>query len=306
MERQTISAPRFEVRRRRRQPMAMRRRRFLLIAAVLSVAFHLGAALLVVLLPRILPGEPRQEEQGTVELLMVEQKGAEPSEAGQPQNATPAPVPPAPIPAPPAPPEPVHAEPMPAEPAASEPVPSEKAGAAKAEDQKDATAAPSPEAASESPASEHTDERAPAPAPAEQAPPEAATRPARTQVEAQPSPPQSREAPVFDLSGTESESNAIVLGGRVLPAMKDDRFRNRPPLYPVEAGIRGQHGSVVVVIHVSENGLATGADVLESSGFDSLDQAAVTAVRKWHFHPAMKAGRAVPFDMPFRFIFEAF
>jgi len=44
--------------------------------------------------------------------------------------------------------------------------------------------------------------------------------------------------------------------------------------------------------------------VLVSSGYDILDQAAVTAVRKWHFRPAMQEGRSIPFDMPFRFIFE--
>jgi protein TonB len=111
---------------------------------------------------------------------------------------------------------------------------------------------------------------------------------------------------VFDLEGTDSESNAIVMGGHVLPAMPDDRFRNRPPVYPIEAQIHNEHGSVVVLIHVSENGLATGADVLESSGVEILDQAALTAVRKWHFRPAMKGGQAVPFDYPFRFVFEPY
>jgi periplasmic protein TonB len=112
--------------------------------------------------------------------------------------------------------------------------------------------------------------------------------------------------PVFDLGGTESESNAIVLGERILPAMKDDKFRNRPPVYPVEAEIRGEHGSVVIVIHVSEHGVATGADVAESSGYDVLDQAAIVAVRKWHFHPAMREGQPIPLDMPFRVTFEPY
>ena len=67
----------------------------------------------------------------------------------------------------------------------------------------------------------------------------------------------------------------------------------------------GQHGEVVVLIHVGENGLSSGADVVESSGIAVLDQAAVTAVRKWRFHPAMREGRTIPFDMPFRFVFEA-
>ena len=112
------------------------------------------------------------------------------------------------------------------------------------------------------------------------------------------------KAPVFDLSGTESDSNAVVLGDNVLPAMPDDRFRNRPPTYPREAELRGDHGTVVVLIHVSETGLATRVELLQSSGVSVLDQATVNAVHKWHFRPAMRGGRAVPFTMPFRFIFD--
>jgi protein TonB len=301
MERHTISVPRFEVGWRRRPPMAPRRRRFLLIAVALSVGMHLAAALLVVLLPRILSNEASPQEPGTVELLMVEQKGAEPSTAGQPKDATSAPAP---------------AKPEAAEPPPPRLVPSEKADAPKGEDPKDAPATTPLQDASSPPPPDQGDE--PVPPPARQTAPKSAetdAQPAEKRVEIQPKPPRSQdksmpprsqEAPVFDLAGTESESNAIVLGGRVLPAMRDDRFRNRPPLYPVEAEIRGEHGAVVVVIHVSENGLAAGADVLESSGFDILDQAAITAVRKWHFRPALKEGRAIPFDMQFRFIFQPF
>ena len=109
---------------------------------------------------------------------------------------------------------------------------------------------------------------------------------------------------MFDLAGTESESNADVLGGHVVPASPDDRFRNRPPIYPYEAAVHGEHGAVMLIIHVSEAGVATGVDVVESSGVASLDQAAKTAVRKWRFRPALQEGRAVPFDMPFQFVFE--
>ena len=69
--------------------------------------------------------------------------------------------------------------------------------------------------------------------------------------------------------------------------------------------MRGEHGAVVILIHVSETGVATGVDVMETSGVTSLDKAAVDAVRKWHFRPALQEGRAVPFDMRFRFIFDA-
>ena len=116
--------------------------------------------------------------------------------------------------------------------------------------------------------------------------------------------PPSQEAPVFNLEGTESESNAIALGAQILPAMPDNRFRNRPPAYPVEAEMRGQHGDGGRVLSMSRKMASQPAPMYGKLGVDALDQAAVAAVRKWHFHPAMKAGQAIPFDMPFRFIFE--
>jgi periplasmic protein TonB len=125
------------------------------------------------------------------------------------------------------------------------------------------------------------------------APTETATPPAKQQP-----------ALTFNLDGTDSLTNAEVFGDHVIPASPDNRFRNRPPLFPREAELRGEHGAVIVVIHVSDTGQAVAADIADSSGHAILDQAAVDAVLKWHFRPALKDGKAVPFDMPMRFIFE--
>jgi protein TonB len=284
MGHQTISAPGFKVRRRWAAPTATRRSRIVLLAVVLSVGIHLAAALLIVLLPHVLPKEARPQEQGTVELLMIEQKGAKPNQAGRPtddaskpqrkadasedQNRKAAPASP-----------PTQAVPVPTTPTPGDE--SEAAPSKQAQTQPSKTEAQSGETQVES-------------------------QPVEEKAEAKPLPPRSQDAPVFDLAGTDSESNAIALGSQILPAMKDDRFRNRPPIYPTEAQTLGQNGTVVVMIHVSEIGVATGADVIESSGFEVLDRAAVAAVLKWHFHPAMKEGRSVPFDMPFRFVFEPY
>ena len=145
------------------------------------------------------------------------------------------------------------------------------------------------------------------PKPAEPPPPQPAKpepEPTPKPFEARPVPPRPQQPPVFNLSGTESESDAIAMGQGILPAMPDDRFRNRPPIYPIEAQLHGQHGSVTLLIHVGENGVATGVDVQHSSGVDMLDQAAIAAVRNWRFRPALQDGHPVPFDYPFEFIFE--
>jgi periplasmic protein TonB len=273
MGQETISAPELQAGRSREAPTASRRRRFLLTAVVLSVAAHLAAALLIVLLPRVVPQEARPQEEGTVELLMVEKKGAEPSQAGQPDEHEPTLVP-----------------------------PEKKTETPRQEAPRTETPALASDANPAPRVPENGDE--PVPPTSAQAPshPDKAVP---AQMASRPAPP-TPEAPVFDLEGTESDSNAVALGARILPAMPDNKFRNRPPAFPVEAEMRGQHGTVVVVIHVSENGIATGAEVTQSSGVEALDQAAIAAVRKWRFHPAMQAGRTIPFDMPFRFVFEAY
>ena len=262
-------------------------RRFLLIAVALSVAVHIAAALLVAFVPRGLPSEVQSEAQGSVELLMVEQKGAEPSQAGQPKDAVQT-HPPPPTNNPLKPQDETATSKSP--PPYTVPAPPDEQPDSESADLQTGHARPTP-TEEDAPDQERTVKQPATPTPA-------------TEANAQPLPPQPRNAPIFDLSGTDSESNALALGDHVVPAMRDDRFRNRPPVYPLEAEINDEHGSVTIVIHVSANGTATGADVRESSGYEVLDQAALTAALKWHFHPAIRDGQAVPFDMPFRFIFE--
>lgn len=134
------------------------------------------------------------------------------------------------------------------------------------------------------------------------------------QVEAAPTPqPAQSPAPAaapaaalqMNLGGTDSPSNAIALGDSFIPASPDNRARNRPPIYPAEAVRRRQQGSVLVMIHVSAEGLAVGVDVVQSSGYPALDRAARLAVLDWRFVPAMKDGAPIPFDMPFSVVFQA-
>jgi periplasmic protein TonB len=255
---------------------ASRSRRFPLAMVLLSVAVHVGIALLVAFSPHFGPSEAGPQEEGTVELLMVERKGAQPSQAGQPRRT----------------------ELLPLSPDESAAVSKKQAQEANAQ----AAVAESLPALPLSEAEENPDIP-----PAEGKPHNVAAADDKPNLQLPATPPaKPQEAPVFDLAGTESESNAEVLGGRVVAASLDNRFRNRPPIYPRDAEMRGQHGEVVLMIHVAETGVATSADVLETSGVTSLDQAALDAVRKWHFRPALRAGRAVPFNMPFRFIFDAY
>lgn len=118
--------------------------------------------------------------------------------------------------------------------------------------------------------------------------------------------PHAPEAPTITIGGGGAPTNTIIsaTGPYITPATVDSTYRNRNPNYPDAAVSRAEEGAVTVLIHVSTGGLAASVDILESSGFPLLDQAAVDAARSWHFLPAVKDGQPVPFDLPFRMVFQ--
>jgi protein TonB len=120
-----------------------------------------------------------------------------------------------------------------------------------------------------------------------------------------PAQPAPQPAPVISLSGTDSPSNALAFGDHIIPASPDAVFHNRPPVYPDEAALAGEHGVVILAIHIAPSGQVAGADVLRSSGYVRLDQAAREAVLRWRFLPAVKGGQPVGSDMRMQFDFEA-
>jgi len=69
---------------------------------------------------------------------------------------------------------------------------------------------------------------------------------------------------------------------------------NPKPNYPLLAVSRGWEGKVLLRVNVSAEGLSLSVAVHQSSGHESLDDAAVEAVEKWKFIPAKKGDKAVP------------
>lgn len=60
------------------------------------------------------------------------------------------------------------------------------------------------------------------------------------------------------------------------------------PRYPRDAYRRGESGTVLLRVHVGADGEPRGIDLVASSGSRSLDRAAVDAVERWRFAPAMR------------------
>jgi periplasmic protein TonB len=69
---------------------------------------------------------------------------------------------------------------------------------------------------------------------------------------------------------------------------------DRPPVYPESARRRGHQGRVLLQVDVSAQGMPVEVSVAQSSGFASLDDAALRAVQQWRFVPATRGGTPVP------------
>lgn len=66
-----------------------------------------------------------------------------------------------------------------------------------------------------------------------------------------------------------------------------------PPRYPVESRRKKEQGTVLLSLTVGTDGRVASIAVSRSSGFDRLDQAALSAVRKWRWAPLVQDGTAV-------------
>ncbi len=74
----------------------------------------------------------------------------------------------------------------------------------------------------------------------------------------------------------------------------DAQYLNNPtPIYPRLARSANIQGKVLLNVVVKADGNPTSVEVSRSSGSSLLDNAAIDAVKKWHFIPARKKGRAI-------------
>jgi protein TonB len=80
--------------------------------------------------------------------------------------------------------------------------------------------------------------------------------------------------------------------------------QNPVPIYPIEARLKAQEGTVLLRIEVGLDGSVERAEIERSSGFHALDESAMETVRtRWRFVPARRDGIAVESwcEVPIRF-----
>lgn len=305
-----------------------------------SVAVHVG---LVVLVGTLTLAERLDTPPPSFEIMIApaaDRAAASPGMASDEPMGQPAAAPPTPEVRPvesaslSPPPLPAAAQPVPEPEAKPTPAPeAEPTPAPEAEPTSEPAAKPTSEAAAQ-PAPEPavqptTPQEAPPPPrqapaeaakPAEPPPPKPKPKPEPPRPRAQPTPPpqvaskpappveppsqpgdpapKARESSVF-----KSTIPGVTASGRnaqVRPLVAP------PPAYPQIARDLGEEGTVVLAMEIDAEGRVTGASVLESSDFGSLDQAAIRAARAWRFEAAMQDGRAVAstVHLPFRFKFR--
>jgi len=137
-------------------------------------------------------------------------------------------------------------------------------------------------------------------APSPPAPPAPAKRPAASHAHVSPakrltSPPSVDPRPA---TGTQAPANGsaspVAAPPLIPPRPVAGMETNGAPAYPGAALRRGEQGRVVLRVSVSADGAPLAVDLAETSGHESLDSAALSAVRRWRFVPAMQSGRPVP------------
>ncbi len=82
------------------------------------------------------------------------------------------------------------------------------------------------------------------------------------------------------------------------------RYAENPkPPYPKEARDRGHQGEVLLRIEVLANGRVGQIEVKRSSGYESLDQSALSTVKQWKFIPAKRGEDPIAFwvNIPIKF-----
>lgn len=123
-----------------------------------------------------------------------------------------------------------------------------------------------------------------------------------------PEKPQEKPEPVTDIQEIPPPVQATEAAVDNLPtysppSCNSAALNNPKPDYPRVALRRGIEGLVLLHVDVDEQGRPVDIQVKKSAGFKPLDIAALRAVRRWRFLPALRNGTAVRagVEVPVRF-----
>ncbi len=105
--------------------------------------------------------------------------------------------------------------------------------------------------------------------------------------------PAATSPPLKKLQGPIDNTEDQGDGPKELLFVRANYARIAKPAYPGRARKMGWEGTTLLRVLVDQQGRSKTVQISQSSGFDSLDRAAVQAVKRWHFHPARSGTRVV-------------
>jgi protein TonB len=91
-----------------------------------------------------------------------------------------------------------------------------------------------------------------------------------------------------------------------LPSSDADYLQNPKPPYPPISRRLNEQGKTVLRVLIGADGLPQRCEIAKSSGYDRLDQAALTTVMRWRFVPGKRGGvpEAMWFNVPINWVLE--
>ncbi len=91
-----------------------------------------------------------------------------------------------------------------------------------------------------------------------------------------------------------------------LPSSDADYLQNPKPPYPPISRRLNEQGKTTVRVLIGLDGQPQRAEIAKSSGFDRLDQAALTTVMRWRYVPGKRGGvaEAMWFNVPINWVLE--
>jgi protein TonB len=115
-------------------------------------------------------------------------------------------------------------------------------------------------------------------------------------------PPPPKHEPVIDAPRMPLAAGPVALGSELSLACPE----RMPPNYPATSRRLGETGIVILRVELDEQGLVAAARIDTASGFERLDQAAMTAVKTWRCNPPRRNGQPVRAiaRQPFHFVLQ--
>jgi protein TonB len=95
------------------------------------------------------------------------------------------------------------------------------------------------------------------------------------------------------INSTETLTTPAANKSVFIPVNTDIRSGCRKPDYPTQAQENREEGAVTLELRIDAHGAVSSARVKQSSGFRSLDRAAVQALKECVFKPATQDGQAI-------------